>query len=51
MTWNQAAERLFGYRADEMIGQPVIRLIPPDRHDEERRILEKVSRGEYRRDL
>jgi PAS domain S-box-containing protein len=46
MTWNQAAERLFGYRADEMIGQPVKTLIPPDRHDEERRILEKVSRGE-----
>ena len=45
VTWNQAAERLFGYRADEMIGQPVIRLIPPDRHNEEQRILEVVSRG------
>ena len=46
MTWNQAAERLFGYRAGEMVGQPVMKLIPPDRQDEERRILEKVSRGE-----
>jgi PAS domain S-box-containing protein len=46
MSWNQAAERLFGYRAEEMIGQPVIKLIPPDRQDEERDILEKVSRGE-----
>jgi len=46
MTWNQAAERLFGYSAGEMVGQPVIKLIPPDRRDEERRILEKVSRGE-----
>ena len=45
-SWNQAAERLFGYRADEMIGQPVIKLIPGDRHGEERRILEKISRGE-----
>ncbi|HEX6532080.1 MAG TPA: PAS domain S-box protein, partial [Nitrospira sp.] len=45
-SWNQAAERLFGYRADEMIGQPVLKLIPPDRHDEERRILEKISKGE-----
>ncbi|HKT35560.1 MAG TPA: PAS domain S-box protein [Nitrospira sp.] len=45
-TWNRAAERLFGYRADEMIGQPIIKLIPPDRYDEERRILDKVSRGE-----
>ena len=46
MSWNQAAERLFGYRADEMIGQPVMTLIPPERHHEEERILEKVSRGE-----
>jgi len=45
-SWNQAAERLFGYRADEMIGQPVLKLIPPDRHDEERRILAKISKGE-----
>ena len=48
MTWNQAAERLFGYRVDEMIGQPVIRLIPPDRHNEEQRILEGVSRRDGR---
>ncbi len=46
MTWNQAAERLFGYSAGEMVGQPVVKLIPPDRRDEERRILEKVSHGE-----
>jgi len=45
-TWNQAAERMFGYDAAEMIGQPILRLIPPDRQDEERRILDKISRGE-----
>ena len=45
-SWNHGAERLFGYRADEMIGQPVMKLIPPDRADEEWRILEKISRGE-----
>jgi PAS domain S-box-containing protein len=46
MSWNQAAERLFGYRADEMIGQPVMKLIPQDRQAEEHSILEKIRRGE-----
>jgi PAS domain S-box-containing protein len=45
-SWNGAAERLFGYTAEEMIGQPVSRLIPPDRHDEEPSILERIGRGE-----
>ena len=45
-SWNGAAERLFGYTAEEMIGQPVSRLIPPDRHDEEPGILERIRRGE-----
>ncbi len=45
-SWNGAAERLFGYTAEEMIGQPVNRLIPPDRHDEEPGILERIGRGE-----
>jgi PAS domain S-box-containing protein len=46
MSWNQAAERLFGYRADEMIGRSITTVIPPDRHDEELLILEKISRAE-----
>jgi PAS domain S-box-containing protein len=45
-SWNQAAERLFGYKADEVIGKPVTLLIPPERHDEEPGILERIRRGE-----
>jgi PAS domain S-box-containing protein len=45
-TWNAAAERLFGYTADEAIGQPVTMLIPADRQDEEPGILQRLRRGE-----
>lgn len=45
-SWNPAAERLFGYTAREAIGQPVAMLVPPDRTDEEPRILERIGRGE-----
>ena len=45
-SWNEAAERLFGYTAAEMIGQPISRIIPADRADEETLILERVRRGE-----
>jgi PAS domain S-box-containing protein len=46
LTWNTAAERLFGYPAEEIVGRKVTILIPADRQDEERRIIEKVRRGE-----
>lgn len=46
MSWNQGAQQLFGYTAEEMIGRPILKLIPPDRHDEERSILERLRRGE-----
>jgi PAS domain S-box-containing protein len=45
-SWNGGAEHLFGYTANEMIGQPVLRLIPPERHAEESHILERIGRGE-----
>jgi len=45
-SWNNGAERLFGYIRDEVIGKPVSILIPEDRQDEEPRILERIRRGE-----
>lgn len=45
-SWNAGAQRLFGYSAAEMVGQPMLRLFPADRMDEERFILEKILEGE-----
>jgi two-component system CheB/CheR fusion protein len=45
-SWNAAAERLFGYTQDEIVGQSILTLIPPDRQHEEPRILERIRRGE-----
>jgi PAS domain S-box-containing protein len=45
-SWNTGAERLFGYTAAEIIGQPINILIPSDRQEEEAEILEKLRRGE-----
>src|SRR5262245_7871626 len=45
-SWNDGAERLFGYAAAEIIGKSVTILIPPGRADEEPYILERVRRGE-----
>jgi PAS domain S-box-containing protein len=45
-SWNQAAEKMFGYTAEEMIGQSIFKLIPPDRTGEESEILEKIKKGE-----
>jgi PAS domain S-box-containing protein len=44
--WNIGAERLFGYRAEQVLGQDILLLVPPERHDEEERILAAVRRGE-----
>jgi PAS domain S-box-containing protein len=45
-SWNQGAERLFGYAANEIIGKPVTLLIPEESSDEEPLILSRISRGE-----
>lgn len=45
-SWNAGAERIFGYSAEEMIGQSIRLLIPPDRQDEEADILKRLSRGQ-----
>ena len=45
-TWNLAAEQMFGYRASEMIGQPVSLLAPPDRPEEMQQILGSATAGE-----
>jgi PAS domain S-box-containing protein len=46
ISWNQAAERIFGYTAEEVIGKSITLLIPPERYDEEPSILERIRRGE-----
>jgi PAS domain S-box-containing protein len=45
-SWNYGAERIFGYSAKEMIGQSIMRLIPPERQTEEMEILSRIRRGE-----
>jgi PAS domain S-box-containing protein len=45
-SWNAAAERLFGYTAEEMIGRPLSILIPTDRASEEWEILARLRQGE-----
>src|SRR5262249_35007041 len=45
-TFNQGAERLFGYKAEEAVGKPVTILMPSDRQHEEAEILARIRRGE-----
>jgi len=45
-TWNDGAERLFGYKREEIVGKPVTVLIPPDRLDEETEILRRIRQGQ-----
>ncbi len=45
-SWNTGAQRIFGYRAEEMIGESIYKLIPADRQDEEPEIIKQLRSGE-----
>jgi PAS domain S-box-containing protein len=46
VSWNPACEKIFGYSAEAMIGQSITAIIPSELHDDERKILETIGRGE-----
>ena len=46
LSWNSGAERLYGYSAEEIIGQPVSVIVPPDKADDFPSIMERLRRGE-----
>lgn len=46
-SWNAAAERMFGYKAEEAIGKPITLIIPPELHHTEKEIIQKLRQGTY----
>jgi len=47
MSWNRGAERTYGYSANEVIGKPIGFLIPQDRLDSAKQMVERVKQGEH----
>lgn len=45
-SWNEAAERIYGYRQEEVVGQSILQLTPPDRQEEVHAFLAKIQHGE-----
>lgn len=45
-SWNAGAERIFGFSAEEMIGQPIFRIIPDELRAEEKQIIARLQAGE-----
>ncbi len=45
-SWNAAAERMFGYSADEIVGRSVLTIIPPELRYQEPQILRKIAAGQ-----
>src|SRR6185295_4703897 len=45
-SWNAGAERIFGYKPEEIVGQNILRLIPTELRHEEKEIVGRLSRGE-----
>lgn len=46
VSWNKAAARVFGYPAEEILGQSILKLVPPELHHEEEEVLSKLRAGE-----
>src|SRR5918993_5248891 len=45
VSWNRAAERMFGYAAEEAIGRSILMIIPKERHGEEDEVLSNIRAG------